>query len=170
MVLSRQALLSANLQLDAAAQPPSDRRPLELVETDALNGDGTSDSPVGVRNTAGITTVVGGVNGVALAYDHLVNLENGPDTGNCPVSALAGYLVNAKTRKYLRNTERSMSLPEIWTGGDRPLLGYRAGVSNILPGNLEKGSQRCRLLERAVFRGLVQPGDWHLWRWRRSDR
>ena len=154
MVLSRQALLSANLQLDAAISRHLTAALLELVETDALNGDGTSDSPVGVRNTAGITTVVGGVNGVALAYDHLVDLENGPDSGNCPVSALAGYLVNAKTRKHLRKTERGMSVPEIWAGGDRPLLGYRAGVSNILPGNLEKGSSG------AVCSSVLYSADW----------
>lgn len=154
MVLSRQALLSANLQLDASISRHLTAALLELVETDALSGDGTGDSPVGVRNTAGITTVVGGVNGVALAYDHLVDLENGPDMGNCPVSALAGYLVNAKTRKYLRKTERSMSLPETWVGGDRPLLGYRAGVSNILPGNLEKGSSG------AVCSSVLYSADW----------
>ena len=154
MVLSRQALLSANLQLDAAISRHLTAALLELVETDALNGDGTSDSPVGVRNTAGITTVVGGVNGVALAYDHLVDLENGPDTGNCPVSENAGYLVNAKTRKRLRQTQRAWGGDEIWVGGDRPLLGYRAGVSNILPGNLEKGTSG------AVCSSVLYSADW----------
>ena len=47
-----------------------------------------------------------------------------------------------------------MSLPEIWVGGDRPLLGYRAGVSNILPGNLEKGTSG------AVCSSVLYSADW----------
>lgn len=35
---------------------------------------------------------------------------------------------------------RATNLPYVWEGGDRPLLGYRAAVTNNVPSNLPKGS------------------------------
>ena len=155
MVLSRQALIQATPELDQAISRQLTAALIELLEYGAINGDGSNDAPVGIRNTAGVTDVVGGVNGSALAYDHLVDLENGPGAGNCPDTEFSGFLVNTKTRKGMRQTQRgAWSTAEIWEGGERPLLGYRAGVTNNLPSNLEKGSSG------AVCSSVLFSSDW----------
>jgi len=154
MTLSRQALMQATPELDVAIGRQLTAALLELIETDALNGDGTNDTPVGVRSTAGITTVVGGTDGLQLTFDHLADLEKGPDAGNCAVTANAGYVVNAATRRWLRSKQRAAGLGFVWDGGERPLLGYRAGVSNILPSNLSKGASG------AVCSSLLYSSDW----------
>ena len=154
MVLSRQALLQATPELDQAISRQLTAALIELLEWGAVNGDGSNDAPVGIRNTASVTDVVGGVNGSALAYDHLVDLEYGPGAGNCPDTEFSGYLVNAKTRKRLRQTQRAWGGDEIWAGGERPLLGYRAAVTNNMPSNLEKGSSG------AICSSVLFSSDW----------
>ncbi|MBA3033516.1 MAG: phage major capsid protein [Gammaproteobacteria bacterium] len=111
----------------------------EQAQFGALNGDGTSDSPVGIRNTTGITAVVGGDNGAAPAWAHFVDLEKGPATANSAEYA-SGFVVNAATRGKLRTTVRGTGLPHIWSDAALPLLGHRAAVTNLLPSNLSKGT------------------------------
>ncbi len=154
MTLSRQALMQARPELDVAIGRHLTAALLELIETDALNGDGTNDAPVGVRSTAGITTVVGGTDGLQLTFDHLADLEKGPDAGNCAVTENAGFVVNAATRRWLRTKQRAAGLGFVWDGGERPLLGNRAAVSNILPSNLSKGTSG------AVCSSLLYSSDW----------
>lgn len=155
IILSRQALLQATPQLDVTVSRQLVACLMDLLENSAVNGDGTNDAPVGIRNTSGVGVVAGGLNGAAPTYDHFVDLENAIDIGNAAITENAGFLVNGKTRKILRRTVKGVwSGNEIWTGGDRPLLGYRAAVSNIMPSNLEKGSSG------AVCSSAVFSADW----------
>lgn len=154
MVLSRQALIQATPALDVALSRHLTGALLELLEIDALNGDGNSGAPVGIRNTAGITTVVGGTDGAQLDFTHLADLEKGPETNNLAPTENAGFVVNAATKRWLRTKAIGTGLGYCWEGGDRPLLGYRAGTSNILPSNLSKGASG------AVCSSLVYSSDW----------
>jgi HK97 family phage major capsid protein len=139
-VLSRQALLQSAPELDAALGRQLSKALWEQVEDAALNGDGLADNPVGIRSTAGIGSVVGGAAGALLTYQHLVDLEAAPALDNVAETETAGFLVNAATRKYLRTKARGTGLDYIWENGPRPLLGYRAAVSNLAPSDLDKGS------------------------------
>lgn len=109
------------------------------LEYGAINGDGSAPNLSGVRNTSGIGTVVGGTNGAQLTFAHLADLEAAPGTANAP-EEMSGFLVNSKTRRWLRTQARGTGLPYIWDGGERPLLGYRAAVTNNAPSNLTKGT------------------------------
>lgn len=124
-----------------------------VMEGAAINGDGTGDNPTGVRSTAGIGTVAGGANGAQLAWSHLLDLEHAPAVANAP-EQFSGYLVNAKTRKWLKSTVRASNLPFMWDGGERPLNGHPAAVTNFVPGDLVKGSSG------AVCSSLVYSSDW----------
>jgi len=140
LTMSRQALLQAEPALDVALSRHLVSAIMELVEDSAINGDGTSNAPTGLRSTTGIGEVVGGTNGSAIAWSHLVDLEKTPTLAGAAETQFSGYLVNGKTRAALRNTLRATGLPFIWEGGERPLLGHRAAVSELMPSDLDKGT------------------------------
>ncbi len=154
MVMSKQAVRQATPALDIAISRHLIAALIELIERDGINGDGTSNSLVGVRSTTNVGAVVGGTNGAQLDFTHLSDMEKAADLANCPVTDNAGFIVNAATKRWLRTKAIGTSLPYIWTGGDRPLLGYRTGVSNILPSNLSKGGSG------AVCSSLLYSSDW----------
>lgn len=154
MVMSRQALLQATPALDVTIARHLTKTILEKVEHGALNGDGTSNSPVGLRSTSGIGSVVGGTNGAQLTYAHLADLENKPALADAEETEYAGFAVNAATRRWLRTQPRGSGLPYVWDGGERPLLGYRTGVSRTLPSDLTKGTSS------GVCSTLCYSSDW----------
>lgn len=154
MELSRQALVQATPALDKAIMQHLTGCLLELLEYGALNGDGTNDAPVGIRSTSGIGAVVGGTDGAQLDFTHLADLEKAADLGNFPATENAGFVVNTATKRWLRTKAAGTNLPYIWTGGERPLLGYRAGVTGNLPANLSKGASG------AVCSTLIYSADW----------
>ena len=109
-------------------------------ESAAINGSGSGANPRGIRNTSGIGAVVGGTNGLALAWDHLVDLESACANVNAEPDMSSGYLINTKTRGKAKKTLKATGLPFIWDNGAQPLNGYRAEVTNNVPSNLTKGS------------------------------
>ncbi len=110
------------------------------VEVAAINGSGTGANPRGIRNTSGIGSVVGGTNGAQINWGHIVGLESACANVNSEPDANSGYLVNSRTRGWLKQAVKAANLPFIWDNGDTPLNGYRAGVSNSVPSNLTKGT------------------------------
>jgi HK97 family phage major capsid protein len=154
VLISLQALKQANPALDVAIPAHLWKIINAQLEYDALNGDGTSDTPVGLRYTTGVNDVAGGTDGAQLAWSNLVDLENKADTANAPETDLSGFIVNSATRKWLRNTTRATYQPYIWDNAAKPLLGKAAGVSNILPSNLVKGASG------AVCSSVCYSSDW----------
>lgn len=153
ITFSRQALLQATPELDAAMSRIILQALMSKFEHGALNGDGTANDPVGIRATSGVGAVVGGTNGATLTWAHLCDLEDTPADADV-VESRAGFIVNAPTRRFLRSTVRAAGLPFVWDGGPRPLLGYAAGVTSNLPSNLEKGTSG------PVCSSLVYGADW----------
>lgn len=154
MVLSRQAVIQGGESLDIAISRHLVAAVMEAVERDALNGDGASNAPIGLRSTSGIGSVAGGTNGALLTFAHLCDLEDKPAAANCIESEFSGFILNSATRRYLRTTARGTGLDYIWDGGPRPLLGHRAAVTNLMPSNLEKGESG------AVCSSLAFSSDW----------
>jgi HK97 family phage major capsid protein len=154
MVVSRQAILQATVALDVSITRHLIAAIMEQLEHGAFNGDGASDSPVGIRSTSGITNIAGGVDGALITYPLLADLENGPSAANAPETQFAGYIVNPATRRYLRTVARGTNLPFIWDNSDLPLLGHRAAITGLLPSNLSKGSSG------AVCSSLLYSNDW----------
>ncbi len=154
MTISRQSVLQATPALDAAIMRHLTEACFEQLENGLFNGDGTGNSPVGIRSTTGVGSVVGGTDGALLTWAHLCDLENAPSAVNSPVTEFAGFAVNPATRRYLRSTVRAAGLPFIWEGGDRPLLQSRAPITGHLPSNLTKGTSG------AVCSALIYANDW----------
>lgn len=154
MILSRQAAFQATPALDASIMRHLTAACFEQLENGLFNGDGTSNSPVGIRSTTGVGSVVGGTDGALLTWAHLCDLENAPTAANSPETEFAGFAVNPATRRYLRSTVRAAGLPFIWEGGDRPLLQSRSPITGHLPSNLVKGASG------AVCSALIYSNDW----------
>jgi len=154
MVISRQAARQSTIALDAYISRHLVGAIMEQLEYGALNGDGTSDTPVGVRSHSGINTVTGGANGAQIAWTHLADIENAPSAANSPESPYSGFLINTSTRRWLRTLARGTNLPYAWDGGPLPLLGHAAEISKLLPSDLVKGSSG------AVCSSLIYSNDW----------
>lgn len=111
------------------------------IQAAAINGSGASGQPRGILNTSGIGAVVGGTNGAAPDWDHIVDLETEVSVANADVGTL-GYLTNAKVRGALKKTfvDGPGTGIRVWQPGDTPLNGYQAAVTNAVPGNITKGT------------------------------
>jgi HK97 family phage major capsid protein len=110
------------------------------IQQAAINGSGASNQPSGLltRITA---SVIGGTNGLAPTWQHMIDLETNVAVANADVGSMA-YLVNAKVRGKLKSTQKFAStngMP-IWDSGATPINGYNAAVTNAVPSNLVKGS------------------------------
>lgn len=137
--VSKQALIQASMSLENLIRDDLIQGAAVLMESKMFSGTGTSEI-AGIRNTTGIGTVVGGTNGAAPAWSHLVDLESACAVANAEPDRMAGYVVNAKTRGKYKQTQYATNLPMIWTPGDLQLNGYRSVVTNNLASNLTKGT------------------------------
>lgn len=109
------------------------------IQQAAISGSGASNQPSGLT-TLVTPSVIGGANGLAPTWDHIIKLETDVSVANADVGTL-GYLTNAKVRGKLKGTSKvSGQNGYIWESGDTPLNGYRAGVTNAVPSNLTKGT------------------------------
>src|SRR5262249_7741440 len=110
-------------------------RALDLA---ALNGTGASNQPLGVIQNPSVTIEAIGTNGGAPTWDMIVNLETDVAAANADMGALS-YITNAKVRGKLKRTAKIGSTYPIYLwdtiGGDTPLNGYPAYVTNQLPSN-----------------------------------
>lgn len=129
-VIGIEAMLRQDL-LDGAAQ---------LMENQGINGAGTGANARGIRNVSGIGSVVGGTNGLAFAWAHVVGLETAVANANANSGSRAGYLINTKLRGAAKTTQKATNLAFMWDNGEYPLNGYRTAVTNNVPSNLTKGS------------------------------
>jgi HK97 family phage major capsid protein/HK97 family phage prohead protease len=110
------------------------------IQQDVFTGPNTTGRLNGLLNQI-TPSVVGGTNGLAPTWDHIVDLETAVSVANADIGTL-GYLTNAKVRGKLKKsfvngvggTER------VWQNGSEPLNGYRTAVTNAMPSNLTKGT------------------------------
>lgn len=110
------------------------------IQQAAINGSGASNQPSGLltRITA---SVIGGTNGLAPTWQHMIDLETAVAVANADVGNMA-YLTNAKVRGKLKSTQKfsgTNGMP-IWADGNTPINGYQAAVTNGVPSNLTKGT------------------------------
>lgn len=103
----------------------------------AINGAG-APAPTGILNTGNIGSVVGGDNGLAPAWSHIVDLETKIWAANADGASMA-YLTNAKVRGKMKQIEKAASTAQfVWVGNE--MNGYPAVVTNAVPSDLDKGT------------------------------
>lgn len=136
---SRQLLLQSSPDIEAFLINDLLRSIAQNVELAAINGSGSGE-PEGILETDNIGDVEGGTDGANPTWDHILELETAVAIENADMGSL-GYLTNAKVRGFLKGLLKATGYPGfVWEQGDQPLNGYRAGVTNLVPSNLTKGS------------------------------
>ena len=144
--LTRRLLKQSSIDIEAFVRGDLSTTIALGIDLAALHGAGAGNEPKGVAATSGIGSVVGGTNGLAPTWAHVVELETDVSVANADVGSLA-YITNAKVRGKLKTTETaSGSGIFVWntdTAG-RPgvgsLNGYPAFVSNQVSSTLDKGT------------------------------
>lgn len=137
---SKQAVIQSAMAVEPMLRDELQSELVVRVEDGAINGNATGSTMRGIRNTSGIGSIAGGTNGAQLNWGHIVGLESAVANVNAEPDVNAGYLVNTKTRGWLKTVQKAANLPFIWDNGAQPLNGYRAAVTNNVPSNLTKGS------------------------------
>lgn len=116
------------------------------IDAAALYGSGTNSEPLGISNQAGVGSVIGGADGAAISFDHLIDLETKVAAANADVDGMA-YLANAVTVGSLKKL-KSTTGQYLWTNtptgqrGGTPgeINGYAVARSNQARSNLTKGT------------------------------
>ena len=110
------------------------------IQQDVFTGPNTAGRLNGLLSQV-TSTVIGGTNGLAPTWDHIVDLESAVAVANADIGTL-GYLTNAKVRGKLKKTfvNGVGGTERVWQSGEYPLNGYRCAVTNALPSNGTKGT------------------------------
>lgn len=149
--VSKQAIIQSSMALEGMIRDDLLTGAAVIAESLAINGVGSTNQPLGLRNTSGIgTAAAAGANGGTVAWSHIVGLESACANANAEPDRLAGYLVNTRIRGAAKQVQRGTNLPFIWENGPQPLNGYRAAVSNNVPSNLTKGTSTA-ICSAALF-------------------
>ena len=135
----RRLLMQSSIAVEAFVRMDIARTLSLMIDAGALTGTGASNQPRGLLNTVGIGSVVGGANGAAPTWDHIVDLESAVSNANADGGSL-GYLTNSKVRGRLKRTQMFSGTNGVPVWRDGELNGTRAVVSNQVPSNLNKGT------------------------------
>lgn len=137
--ISRKLLAQSSLDVEALVQQDLATVLGLAIQQAAISGTGLSNQPSGLL-TLITPSVAGGTDGLAPTWAHIVELESDVSVANADIGTLS-YLTNAKVRGKLKGTSKvSGQNGFVWDGGDTPLNGYRAAVTNAVPSNLTKGT------------------------------
>lgn len=146
--MTRNMLLQATPDIEMLAR--ADLLAVIALEIDAraLYGSGAGGQPMGIANTSGIGSVIGGTNGAQFSIDNFIDLETQVTAANVGDDTLA-YLANAKTIGWVKKLKASTG-SYLWSNsvgafGQRTITpgdlnGYPVARSNQVRANLTKGT------------------------------
>jgi HK97 family phage major capsid protein len=139
--ITRKMLLQSSMDVEELVRSDLASTLALALDLAALHGSGSANQPTGIASTSGIGSVVGGANGLAPAWSHIVGLESEVSVDNADVGRLA-YITNAKVRGKLKQTAKVATTDSvmIWDNNNSPLNGYPALVSNQVSSTLTKGT------------------------------
>jgi HK97 family phage major capsid protein/HK97 family phage prohead protease len=139
--ISRRLLLQSSIAVESLVQTDLATVLGLAIQQAAINGSGASNQPSGLMTLLTTPAVVGGTNGAAPTWAHVVALETAISSANADVGTL-GYLTNAKVRGKLKSTEKftTSNGQPIYEAGNTPLNGYQTAITNAVPSNITKGT------------------------------
>lgn len=144
--ISRNMLMQSTPDIDMIVRADLMAVVALALDLAGLSGAGTGGVPLGIANTSGIGSVVGGTNGAQLSIDNLIDLETQLASSNAPETSLA-YLANAKSVGWMKKL-KSTTGQYLWTnspngqrsGTPGEINGYSVARSNQARSNLTKGT------------------------------
>jgi HK97 family phage major capsid protein/HK97 family phage prohead protease len=164
--ISRKLLLQSSIDVEGFVRNDLATVVALAIDLAAINGSGTSNQPTGILNTAGIGSVVGGTNGLAPTWAHIIALWSSIANANADVGGM-GMLTNSSVIGKLMGTLKSSGVAgyicEEFPNGEgiTNVGGMRTGVSNQVPNNLTKGTSSgvCSAIINGNWRDLII-GQW----------
>lgn len=133
---SRNMILQASPDVEQLCRQDMALVLAEMLDAAAITGTGTNNQPLGILNTPGIGTVAMGTNGGTVTYDALADLVGQVDDANATGGSMA-FLTNTKVRRSVAKIKDTagnpLGLPVVFQGAN-------VAYSNIVPGNLSKGT------------------------------
>ena len=111
------------------------------VDRAAIASDGDSgDSPIGFIHNSDIPVINKYTDGGQPVYNDVIDMETAVAVNDGDAGSL-GYLTNSKVRAILKKTAiESGSGRMVWGAAPDKLNGYSAGVTNMVPDDLTKGT------------------------------
>jgi HK97 family phage major capsid protein len=137
-VFSKQLLAQSSSDVEGLIRNDLMMACATALDSAALKGGGTNE-PTGILSTAGIGSVVGGTNGLAPTWAHIVQLVARLEAENAAGQNMA-FIINAATAAKLRATPKIASTDSAMILEGDKLLGHKVLVSANVPGTLVKGS------------------------------
>lgn len=164
--ISRKLLLQSSIDIEAFVRNDLAKVLGLAIDLAAIHGSGASNQPTGIVSTAGIGSVVGGTNGLAPTWAHIVELWSDVATANADFGS-TGFLTNSKVVGKLMTTEKASSTAQFVcpgfpdAGGMTTFGGAKAGVSNQVSSALTKGASSgvCSAILFGNFADLII-GSW----------
>lgn len=150
--ISEQLLKQSPQAIEAIVRAHITNQMLAVQEAAFFHGNGTSEAN-GIAGTSGIGSVVGGTNGAAPTWAHIVGLETAVDANNAVFGNLH-YVSNGQIRGKLKQTAKISSTDSLTILDDRNgglLNGYSPLWTNAVSRTLTKGSSGA--VASAIFFG-----------------
>ena len=146
--ISRSILNQTSFGVEGIIRQELSRSITKALEQGLLYGSGTADSPRGVVNYSGISTVALGTNGALPVWDNIDDLyakleENDTADGNIAVITsvqAAKVLRQSKIKQYSGDTSGEYYLQKKSNAGISEFLGMPFYTSTLVPVDLSKGS------------------------------
>lgn len=139
VLMSLQNIWQSSPDLEALTIQDINAATAQKLDEAGINGSGTSNVPLGILNTAGITTLTGATNGAAPTWADIVELETSIFSNNADSSKMA-YLINTVTKGLLKQTKHTAGDLGYLMAIANTINGYNVGVSNLVPSDLTKGT------------------------------
>lgn len=147
-ILSNEVMQHSTPSIEAIMRRDLTEARALTLDLAALRGTGTSNQPIGIVNTEGISTVAIGADGGDFTFDHAAAMEGTLEDANALKGAL-GFIMHGKVKRKLKS-EKTLQFSGDTKGAyimlpmsDNKLkeyLGYNFGISSQMPTNLTKGS------------------------------
>lgn len=143
--ISRKLLLQSSIDVEMFTRNDLARALAIGIDYAGIAGDGSGAMPTGITFTNGVGAVIGGTNGLAPTWAHIVGLWSEVAADNADIGAL-GFLTNSKIVGTLMQTEKATGTAQFVckdfpnSDGLTSFGGSRAGVTNQVPSNLTKGT------------------------------
>lgn len=164
--VSRNMLMQPSISMENFIRRDLSKNIALGIDAAALHGSGTNGQPTGIANISGVGKVVGGTNGAALSFDHIIDMETQVADNNADVTNMA-YVCNAATIGYLKKLKNKddnyiwKSIAEaVRNGVPGEINGYPVARTNQVRKGLTKGTAtNCTELFFGNFADLVI-GEW----------
>lgn len=159
-VVSLQNLRQSTPDLEALTANDIRLAMQQAIDLAGINGSGAGNVPEGILNATGTYAVVGGTNGAAPTWAHIVDMETGIFAANAEAARM-GYLINPGTKGKLKTTVHAANASNYLMNAANEINGYQVGVSTLVPNDLTKGTA-IGITNAAIFGNFADLiiGEW----------